>query len=54
MLQGQYQFNQASHAGAIRILLYGHYRITYLIISLEKIDILGVFHGAVDIDRFQL
>ena len=29
--------------GDIRILLYGHYRIAYLIKSLEKIDILGVF-----------
>ena len=40
--------------GDIRILLYGHYRIAYLIKSLEKIDILGVFHGALDIDRFLL
>ena len=36
----------------IRILLYGHYRIAYLIKSLEKIDILVVFHGALDIERF--
>jgi toxin ParE1/3/4 len=27
----------------VRILLYGHYRITYLIKSEEDIDILGVF-----------
>ncbi|MGZ8159192.1 MAG: type II toxin-antitoxin system RelE/ParE family toxin [Methylobacter sp.] len=40
--------------GDIRILLYGHYRIAYLIKSPEKIDILGVFHGALDIDRFLL
>lgn len=40
--------------GDIRILLYGHYRIAYLIKSLEKIDILGVFHSALDIDRFLL
>ena len=40
--------------GDIRILLYGHYRIAYLIKSLERIDILGVFHGALDIDRFLL
>jgi plasmid stabilization system protein ParE len=37
--------------GDIRILLYGHYRIAYLIKSRERIDILGVFHGALDIDR---
>lgn len=40
--------------GDIRILLYGHYRIAYLIKNPEKIDILGVFHGALDIDRLLL
>jgi toxin ParE1/3/4 len=38
--------------GEIRILLYGHYRIAYLLRSEEKIDILGIFHGALDIDRY--
>ena len=38
--------------GEIRILLYGHYRIAYLIRSQSQIDILGVFHGALDIDRY--
>ncbi|MCH8106822.1 MAG: type II toxin-antitoxin system RelE/ParE family toxin [Chloroflexi bacterium] len=36
----------------IRILLYGHYRIAYLIKSHSDIDVLGVFHGALDIDRY--
>lgn len=36
----------------IRILLYGHYRIAYLIKPDGNIDILGVFHGALDIDRY--
>jgi len=36
----------------IRILLYGHYRITYLKRADGDIDILGVFHGALDIDRY--
>ncbi len=36
----------------IRILLYGHYRIAYLIKPEGTIDILGVFHGALDIDRY--
>jgi plasmid stabilization system protein ParE len=36
----------------IRILLYGHYRIAYLIKPNRDIDILGVFHGALDIDRY--
>ena len=38
----------------VRILLYGHYRITYLIRSDDDIDVLGVFHGALDIDRYLL
>ena len=36
----------------IRILLYGHYRIAYLIKPDGNIDILGVFHGSLDIDRY--
>ncbi len=36
----------------IRILLYGHYRITYLIRADGDIDILGVFHGKLDIDKY--
>ncbi len=35
----------------IRILLYGHYRITYVILN-NRIDILGVFHGSLDIDKY--
>jgi len=36
----------------IRILLYGHYRIAYIIKDTETIDILGVFHGALAIERY--
>ena len=38
--------------GEVRILLYGHYRIAYLIHGTGRIDILGVFHTALDIDRY--
>ena len=38
----------------VRILLYGHYRIAYLIKEDGNIDILGVFHGALDISRYHL
>ena len=41
-------------SGEIRILLYGHYRIAYLIKNDKNIDILGVFHGRLDIDRYLL
>lgn len=36
----------------IRTLLYGHYRIVYLIKPNGDIDILGVFHGAMQIGRY--
>ena len=36
----------------VRILLYGHYRIAYLIKPEDDIDILGVFHGSLDIQRY--
>lgn len=38
----------------VRILLYGHYRIAYLIKPNGDIDILGVFHGALEIGRYSL
>ena len=38
----------------VRILLYGHYRIAYLIKDDGNIDVLGVFHGSLDIKRYQL
>ena len=38
----------------VRVLLYEHYRIAYLVKEDGNIDILGVFHGALDIARYQL
>ena len=38
----------------VRILLYGHYRIAYLVEDDGNIDILGVFHGALEITKYQL
>jgi plasmid stabilization system protein ParE len=38
----------------VRILLYGHYRIAYLVKEDGNIDVLGVFHGSLDITRYQL
>ncbi|RKY23321.1 MAG: type II toxin-antitoxin system RelE/ParE family toxin [Planctomycetota bacterium] len=45
----RYQQVQDQH---VRILLYGHYKIAYLIKPDGNIDILGVFHGAMDIERY--
>ena len=36
----------------IRVLLYGHYRIAYLIKDTKTVDILGVFHGSLAIERY--
>lgn len=38
--------------GYIRILLYGHYRIAYILKEKERVDILGIFHGALDIEKY--
>ncbi|MBA3753772.1 MAG: hypothetical protein H0X01_06495, partial [Nitrospira sp.] len=38
----------------IRVLLHGHYRIAYLGKTSGAIDILGVFHGALNIERYLL
>ena len=38
--------------GDIRILYYGHYRIAYLLKNTEQIDILGVFHSAMEMGRY--
>lgn len=43
---------QPSSGLPVRILLYGHYRIAYRIKAGNDIDVLGVFHGALDIDRY--
>ncbi|KPK75476.1 MAG: plasmid stabilization protein [Phycisphaerae bacterium SM23_30] len=44
--------HRSEQEGDIRVLLYGHYRIAYIIIGVEFVEILGVFHGALDIDRY--
>ncbi len=41
-----------SEKDSIRILLYGHYRIAYVLKEGNVIDILGVFHGSLDIERY--
>ena len=38
----------------VRVLHYGHFRIAYLIKADGDVDILGVFHGALDITKYQL
>jgi plasmid stabilization system protein ParE len=38
----------------VRIILYGHFRIAYLVRDGGNVDILGVFHGSLDITKYQL
>ena len=38
----------------VRVLLYGHYRIAYLNQADDSIDILGVFHGTLEISSYEL
>ena len=36
----------------VRQTIYGHYRIACLIVDEQHIEVLGVFHGAMDIGRY--
>ncbi len=36
----------------VREILYGHYRIPYLVRTEDRIEVLGIFHGAMDIERY--
>jgi plasmid stabilization system protein ParE len=36
----------------LRIILFGHYRIAYTVNHDKDVTVLGVFHGALDIDRY--
>jgi toxin ParE1/3/4 len=47
-------YRYQSSSRNVRILLYGHYRITYLVRIDGDVDVLGVFHGALDISKYQL
>ena len=39
--------------GDVRMILYGHYRVAYLHRNdSETIEVIGVFHGALNIDRY--
>ena len=34
------------------MLLYGHYRIAYMISAARDVQVLGVFHGDLDMGRY--
>lgn len=36
----------------VREIIFGHYRIPYLLTDESQIVVLGVFHGAMDIERY--
>jgi toxin ParE1/3/4 len=43
---------RAEAEGDIRVLMYGHYRIAYLAKGRDVVEILGVFHTAMEIERY--
>jgi len=47
-------YRYAASSRRVRILLHEQYRIAYLLKDDQSIDILGVFHSALDIGRYQL
>jgi toxin ParE1/3/4 len=46
------QVCRSAAEGEIRLLLYGHYRIAYLLRGNDEVDVLGVFHGAMEMDNY--
>ncbi len=36
----------------VREVLYGHYRIAYLVETEQRVVVLGIFHGALEIERY--
>ncbi len=36
----------------VRVIYYTHYRIAYLIVGSQRIDILGIFHGAMELKNY--
>lgn len=47
-------YRYQSSSRPVRVLMYGHYRIAYLVNDGGDIDVLGVFHGSLDISRYSL
>jgi toxin ParE1/3/4 len=43
---------RTSERPSVRVLLYGHYRIAYQIAPNGDVQVLGVFHGAMDVRRY--
>lgn len=48
-----YRYDRISDRN-VRILLYGHYRIAYVVKAGGDIDILGIFHSALRIEDYLL
>ena len=53
-LHPQLGYRYAASTRHVRIIRHEHFRIAYLIKDDGNIDVLGVFHGALDITRYQL
>lgn len=41
-----------TNEGEVRVVLHDHYRIAHLLRRDDSVVVLGIFHGALDIDRY--
>ena len=46
------QLHETRSGRPYRVLLYGHYRIAYRVVEEGTVELIGIFHGALDIKRF--
>ena len=53
-LRDIHEYIAADNPGAAARTVQGHYRIACLVREDRSIDVLGVFHGALDITKYQL
>ena len=53
-LEDIFEYKSADNPAAAGRTVEGIYRIAYLVKADRNVDILGVFHGSLDITRYQL
>jgi toxin ParE1/3/4 len=47
-------YRYRSSSRHVRVLIHGHYSIAYLVKDDGDLDVLGVFHSALDISKYDL
>jgi plasmid stabilization system protein ParE len=46
------QWYRSEEDGEIRTLIYGNYKVAYQIKANDSVHILGIFHGAMEIEKY--